>query len=96
MTALKELGGGKNKICQALEEKKILGNVGDVSDCPIARYVKKIFKNAESISVDSTGIAITFAKGTISVKPPKAISNFIVDFDEQEYYKHLEDDSEAE
>lgn len=95
-TALKELGGGKNKICASLEAKKILGITSDVEECPIARYVKKVFKNAVDISVDADEINVTLGKGTISVKPPKAISNFIVDFDEGDYYKHLEESSEAE
>lgn len=95
-TALKELGSGKNKICQSLEAKKILGVTSDVEECPIARYVKKVFKNAEDISVDANEISVTFAKGTISCKPPKAVSNFITDFDEGDYYKHLEEGDEAE
>lgn len=93
--ALKELGGGKNKICETLENKKILGNVGDVGDCPVARYIKKVFKNATDISVDADSIEVTLSKGTICVKPPKAVSNFISEFDEEEYYKHLEDNEEV-
>ena len=95
-TALKELGGGKHKICAALEAKKILGKTSDTSDCPIARYVKKVFKNAEDVSVDADDISVTLAKGTINVVPPKAISDFIAEFDEEEYYKHLEEGSETE
>lgn len=95
-TALKELGGGKNKICESLEEKKILGNPSDTADCPIARYVKKVFKNAEDVCVDADSIEVHLKKGTICVKPPKAVSDFITDFDEGEYYKHLEEACEAD
>ena len=95
--ALKELGSGKNKICATLEAKKILGKQGDVNECPIARYVKKVFKNAIDVNVDQDEIEVTLPKGSICVTPPKAVSNFIVDFDEGEYYKHLdEEDCAAE
>jgi hypothetical protein len=94
-TALKELGAGKNKICASLEAKKILGKVQNTSDCPIARYLHKVFKNAEDVSVDASSIELTFPKGTIEVIPPKAVSNFIVDFDEEVYYKHLNEELAA-
>jgi hypothetical protein len=91
--ALKELGSGKNKICATLEAKKILGKPSDTGDCPIARYIKKVFKNAECVAVDADEISVTLPKGEICVTPPKAVSNFIVDFDEGEYYKHLDEET---
>lgn len=95
-TALKDLGNSGNQICETLEKKKILGQVGDVEDCPVARYLTKVFKKAESISVDGSAIDITFAKGTISVKPPKAVSDFIEEFDEDDYLAHLNEDNKEE
>ena len=94
--ALKELGGGKNKICATLEAKKILGVPSTRDECPIARYLEKTFKNATSIDVDSSEISLQFPKGEVCFTPSKAISDFIVDFDQEEYYKHLDEDCAAE
>jgi len=82
VTALKELGAGKHKIAAALKEKKIKGIVGDQEECPIAKYVKKLFPKASSISVDSSAITLEFSDGqNVEVTPPKAIQNFIETFD---------------
>jgi len=84
--ALKELGSGKNKIAETLKAKRVKGDVGDSESCPIANYVKRVFPKAASVEVEGGTIDVCWgADDCISVDTPKAVNDFIGDFDESHY-----------
>ena len=84
--ALKELGTGKNKVADALRERMIKGEVGSVNDCPISRFVAKVFRGRyQSLEVDHDFIHVQFAKGEVTVPTPKAVAAFMNDFDQEKY-----------
>jgi hypothetical protein len=84
--ALKGLGNGKNKVADALRERKIKGEIGSINDCPIAKFVGKVFRGRyQSMEVDHDFIHVTFAKGEVTVPTPKAVAAFMNDFDQEKY-----------
>ena len=87
LSNLKELGGGHNKVEESLEAKHILGYISYVETCPIAKYVKKIFKSATNIEVEYERIFIRLADTTYMVTSPVAVRKFIDNFDEGKYPK---------
>jgi hypothetical protein len=90
LPALKELGTGPNKVAEALLAKKCMGERGSATDCPTAKFVKKLFRSATEIAVDSDTIDIEFGDEIFSVKPPAAVVKFIENFDgDNERYPEL-------
>ncbi len=85
-TALKELGSGKNKVAETLKAKKIKGCRNTSDDCPVAKYVKKLFPRATSIEVDTGSVSVGFKDDEyIDVNLPKAVGAFIEAFDDGDY-----------
>lgn len=87
ITALKELGTGKNKIAESLKAKKIRGKMGNSDECPIAIFVKKLFPKSTDITVDSDSIEVGFENPEFdfSVKCPSAVGKFIDEFDGEKF-----------
>jgi hypothetical protein len=94
-TALKELGGGKNKVAQSLRSKKIKGERGGYCTCPIAVFIdQKVFpKKCESVYVNGDWASVVFKNGEVlGAELPKAVASFINEFDSDDIkYKFLEE-----
>lgn len=84
VTFLKTLGSGPNKIAENLIELKIKGVVGDSNQCPIAKAVRKQFKNLKGLSVTSD-LEFTYKGEDHVVAYPSAVSKFIKKFDSGDY-----------
>jgi hypothetical protein len=80
VTFLKTLGSGPNKIAENLTALKIKGVVGDGNQCPIAKVIRKQFKNLKGLSVTSD-LEFTYKGEDYVVAYPSAISKFIEKFD---------------
>ena len=79
--ALKSLGVNKNKVAAYLLSKKLQGDKSESESCPVANFLYKKFPKATSVDVDSESIEVQWRDCDVSVKPPKAVANFIEDFD---------------
>ena len=82
---LKSLGAGPNKIAENLKEMKIKGYKSDAYTCPIAKVIKKNFKNLKEIVVDGCEIEFTYCKENCCVGLPNAVAKFIEKFDNNDY-----------
>lgn len=92
--------GGKKAVAAKLLEKKCLGYVGDTDNCPVANYLQKFFKG-RLVQVDGETASVEYTKGTVEVKLPKNVVNFIADFDAGKFDKldvdsQVEDDEDTE
>lgn len=89
---LKELGAGKNKVAECLYKKKIKGKINDCYECPVAIFLKKNFPKALEVEVDGNNAFVIFAFHIDSIiyqKLPKAVQDFIYDFDAGVKYEFL-------
>lgn len=84
-TALKSLGANKNKVAATLTSKKVQGDRSESESCPVANFLYKKFPKAVTVDVDSESIEVKWNDCDVSVKPPKAVANFIEDFDEGKF-----------
>lgn len=84
VTFLKTLGSGPNKIAENLTELKIRGVVGDGNQCPIAKVIRKQFKNLKELTVASS-LEFTYKGEDHVVTYPSAVSKFIEKFDCGDY-----------
>lgn len=82
---LKELGSGPNKVAESLKALKIKGALDDAHDCPIARFIQKLFKTATLVTVDSAGVDLMFDEKDFFVVFSVAIEKFIENFDNGKY-----------
>jgi hypothetical protein len=95
MTILKGLGTGKNKVAENLKAKKIKGLIGEAYLCPVARYIKRSFPKA-SVGVGASFVVMEFSdKSEFEIDPPKAVGNFIREFDNNKYPELVMSLSEA-
>lgn len=85
LTALKELGKGNNQIAESLKKKRIKGDPTAADECPVAIFVAKLFKDAESLSVGEEEIDVTLDGTTYSVDTPAIVGRFIANFDTKKY-----------
>jgi hypothetical protein len=84
VTFLKTLGSGPNKIAENLTELKIKGVAGDDSQCPIAKAIRKQFKNLKGLSVTAE-VEFTYKGENHFVTYPAAVGKFIEKFDKGDY-----------
>ena len=90
LKVLKELGSGKNKVADFLHKEKIKGISHDCYYCPIAVFLKKNFPKALEVEVDCNTVYLTFDNSPMVCKSlPKAVRDFICDFDTGEKYGFL-------
>lgn len=86
-TAIKTLGGGKNKIAAALKAKKIKGVRGSTESCPLAKFIKKLFpKSPCAVKITQSCLSVVFQDGIdLHLSSAKAIDDFIEAFDSGNY-----------
>jgi hypothetical protein len=84
VTFLKTLGSGPNKIAENLTALKIKGVLADGNNCPIAKVIRKQFKNLKGLSVTSE-LEFTYKGEDHVVAYPSAVSKFIEKFDSGDY-----------
>jgi len=84
VTFLKTLGSGPKKIAESLTAMKIKDTLRVSQDCPIAKCLRKQFKNLKSLSVSDV-VSFTHKGEEYEVSYPVAIGKFIENFDEGKY-----------
>jgi hypothetical protein len=81
---LTKLGSGPNKIAESLAGMKIKGTVGDGNECPVAKAIRKNFKNLKEVCV-AEDVGFSYKKEAYTVGYPAAIGKFIEKFDNGDY-----------
>jgi len=80
--ALKELGASTLAVATTLADGGYRGQAGNVSLCPIARYLQRRFKLAPCNVYVTPQVALVIENGEeVSVRPSLQVAEFILRFD---------------
>lgn len=76
---LATLGASAEAVARTLKKKGIKGTLEAVNSCPVAEFLKREYRGEE------IAVALDIEVNGVTIRAPKAISDFIDKFDDEQY-----------